>query len=181
MGLGPLALYSLKEAREKALEMRRLRHEGIDPIEARRAARTKAQVDAAKAITFKQCAEAFIKAHRVGWRNAKHAAQWEATLATYAEPIIGALPVQAIDTALVMNVLEQEVADAPGQPVGSPLDGEARDSKSIAWTHRSHPRLGQGAQPPRRRESRALARPSRQTAASSCQSAQSRTPCGASL
>jgi integrase len=99
--------------------MRRLRHEGIDPIEARRAARTKAQVDAAKAITFKQCAEAFIKVHRVGWRNAKHAAQWEATLATYAEPIIGALPVQAIDTALVMNVLEQEVADAPGQPVGS--------------------------------------------------------------
>jgi len=119
MGLGPLALYGLKEAREKALEVRRLRHEGIDPIEARRATRTKAQVDAAKAITSKQCAEAFIKAHRVGWRNAKHAGQWEATLATYAGPIIGALPVQAIDTALVMNVLEQEVADAAGQPAGS--------------------------------------------------------------
>jgi integrase len=55
----------------------------------------------------------YIKAHRAGWRNIKHAAQWDATLATYAEPIIGSLPVQAIDTALVMNVLEQEVSGAP--------------------------------------------------------------------
>jgi hypothetical protein len=93
MGLGPLALYGLQEARAKALEMRRLRHEGIDPIEARCAAMAQARLDAARAITFKQCAEAFIKAHRAGWRNAKHAAQWDATLATYAEPIIGALPV----------------------------------------------------------------------------------------
>ena len=35
------------------------------------------------------------------------------TLATYAEPIIGALLVQAIDTALVMNVLELEIREAP--------------------------------------------------------------------
>src|SRR5262249_31294270 len=43
---------------------------------------------------------------RAGWRNAKHAAQWEATLATYAYPVIGALSVQAIDTTLVMKVIE---------------------------------------------------------------------------
>jgi integrase len=67
-------------------------------------------------MTFKQCAEAHIKAHRAGWRNAKHAAQWESTLATYAEPIMGALPVQVIDTALVMKVLEQEVRDTPKEP-----------------------------------------------------------------
>jgi len=47
-----------------------------------------------------------LKAHRAGWRNGKHAAQWEATLKTYAEPVIGALPVQAVDTALVLKVLE---------------------------------------------------------------------------
>jgi integrase len=109
MGLGPLALYGLHEARAKALEARRLRHEGVDPIEARRAARAKARLEAARAVTFKQCAEAYVNAHRAGWRNAKHAAQWEATLATYAEPIIGALPIPTIDTALVMKVLEQEV------------------------------------------------------------------------
>jgi integrase len=106
MGLGPLALYGLQEARGKALDARRMRHEGTDPIDARRADRMRAQLDAAKAITFKACAESYINAHRAGWRNGKHAAQWEGTLATYAEPIIGALPVQSIDTALVMKVIE---------------------------------------------------------------------------
>ena len=106
MGLGPLALYGLQEARAKALDARRKRHEGIDPIEARRAERARQRLDAAKAVTFKQCAEAYINAHRAGWRNGKHAAQWGATLATYAYPIIGALPVQAVDTGLVLKVLE---------------------------------------------------------------------------
>src|SRR6516162_3654964 len=54
MGLGPLALYSLQEARAKALDARKLRHEGIDPIDTRRAHRAKVRIDAAKVITFKQ-------------------------------------------------------------------------------------------------------------------------------
>src|SRR5260370_25145461 len=90
-GLGPLALFGLSEARAKALDARRLRHEGIDPIDARRTIRAKARLDAAKAVTFMECADSYIKAHRAGWRNGKHAAQWEATLATYADPSIGAL------------------------------------------------------------------------------------------
>jgi integrase len=106
MGLGPLALFGLSEARAKTLDARRLRHEGIDPIEARKAERVRARLDAAKALTFKQCPDSYIKAHRAGWRNGKHAAQWEATLATYAEPVIGGLPAQAIGTALILKVLE---------------------------------------------------------------------------
>jgi integrase len=106
MGMGPLALYGLQEARGKALDARRLRHEGIDPIATRRAARLRERLEAAKAMTFRQCADSYIAAHRAGWRNAKHASQWQATLATYAEPVIGALPVQAIDTGLVVKVLE---------------------------------------------------------------------------
>ena len=106
MGLGPLSLYGLADAREKALDARRKRHEGIDPIDARRAERARQRLEAAKAISFKQCAEAYINAHRHGWRNEKHAAQWSATLATYAYPVIGALPVQAVDTDLVLKVLE---------------------------------------------------------------------------
>jgi integrase len=106
MGLGPAALFSLHEAREKAREARKQRHEGVDPIDARRAVRARQRLEEAKAVTFKQCAEAYINAHRTGWRNDKHAAQWSATLATYAYPTIGALPVQVIDTALVLKVLE---------------------------------------------------------------------------
>jgi integrase len=113
MGLGPLALYRLHEARANALEARQLRHKGIDPIETRRAQHAKARVDVAKAITFRQCAENYIEAHRAGWRNDKHAGQWGATLKTYAEPILGALPVQAVDTALVLKVLEPIWATKP--------------------------------------------------------------------
>jgi integrase len=106
MGMGPLHTVSLAEARKRAGEHRLRRHDGIDPIEARRAERLKAQLEAAKAIKFKECAASYIKAHRAEWRNGKHAAQWEATLATYAGPVIGNLSVQAIDTALVHKVLE---------------------------------------------------------------------------
>jgi hypothetical protein len=113
MGLGPLALYGLQEARAKALDARRKRHEGIDPIEARRAERARQRLDAAKAITFKQCAEAYLAAHRAGWRNKKHAAQWSATLSAYAYPVIGTLSVQTIDTGLVLKVLEPIWATKP--------------------------------------------------------------------
>jgi integrase len=106
MGLGPLALYGLAEARNRALAARRQRHDGIDPIDARRAERARQRLEAAKAITFKQCAENYIASHKAGWRNEKHKYQWAATLSAYAYPVIGALPVQAVDTDLVMKVLD---------------------------------------------------------------------------
>jgi Arm DNA-binding domain len=106
MGLGSLSTFGLAEARTKAAECRKLTYEGIDPIEARRAERAKVALDTAKSLTFKECTEQYIAAHRAGWRNAKHAAQWSTTVKTYAEPVIGALPVQDIDTALVMKIIE---------------------------------------------------------------------------
>ena len=39
-------------------------------------------------------------------RDAKHSAQWDATLKTYAYPLIGSMPVAAVDTSLVMKVLQ---------------------------------------------------------------------------
>src|SRR5262245_5314553 len=106
MGLGSLSVVSLSEARIKAGECRRIRQEGMDPIEARKARRLQVALDAAKTLTFKEAAANYIASHRMGWRNAKHIAQWESTLATYAEPLIGTLSIQAIDTALVLKVLE---------------------------------------------------------------------------
>jgi integrase len=106
MGLGPLIDVSLADARKQASACRRLLLDGIDPIDARKAHRTVAQLEAAKAMTFRQCAEGYIAAHKPGWRNTKHADQWTNTLATYAYPIFGRLPVQQIDVALVMKVLE---------------------------------------------------------------------------
>jgi len=106
MGLGPLHTISLAEARERARECRKLRVDGIDPVEVRRAKRAEERLAAATAMTFADCAERYIAAHRTAWRNAKHAAQWPSTLQTYAYPVFGSLPVQAIDTALVTKAIE---------------------------------------------------------------------------
>jgi integrase len=107
MGLGPLHTISLAEARDNALACRKAKYEGRDPIEERREQRQAARLENAKAMTFKNCAEAYIAAHKAGWKNDKHAAQWPATLATYVYPIMGGLPVQAVDVGLVMKALEQ--------------------------------------------------------------------------
>jgi integrase len=105
MGLGPLHTISLALAREKAQEGRGLIASGIDPIVARDSARTSQAVSEARLKTFDQCAAAYIKSHRASWKNAKHAAQWESTIATYASPVFGAMPVNDIDTELVMRAL----------------------------------------------------------------------------
>jgi integrase len=106
MGLGPVRLVSLAEARDAARAALKAVRELIDPLEARQGAKAAARVDAARAITFQAAAEKFIAAQRAGWRNEKHAAQWTATLTTYAYPPLGELPVAAIDTTLVLRVLE---------------------------------------------------------------------------
>lgn len=109
MGLGKYPEITLAEARELAAAGRRLKAQGKDPLAEREAIRAALRADAAKAVSFKDAAQRYLEAHRAGWRNAKHAAQWETTLATYAEPIIGALGVHAIDTAMIIKVLEQDV------------------------------------------------------------------------
>ncbi|HUI34863.1 MAG TPA: Arm DNA-binding domain-containing protein, partial [Stellaceae bacterium] len=66
MGLGPLHTIGLSDARQKAQECRRARLDGKDPIAARRAERMATKLDAAKAITFQDCAERYIAAHKPG-------------------------------------------------------------------------------------------------------------------
>lgn len=106
MGLGAFATVGLADARQKATDAAKLVKGGIDPIEARKAQKAEAALEAAKAISFKSAAEKYIAAHEAGWKNEKHKAQWSATLETYAYPVFGSLPVQAVDTGLVTKVLE---------------------------------------------------------------------------
>ena len=98
MGLGSLAVVSLAEARIKAREQRQLRDKGIDPLDARNAAR-----GTVTQITFEKCAAAYVAAHKAEW-SAKHAAQYEETL-DRANAIIGKMPVASVDTAAVLKVL----------------------------------------------------------------------------
>jgi integrase len=105
LGLGPLHTVSLADARLRAIDARRLLLDGHDPIATRAAARVAARLADASTKTFDQCAEAYIEAHRAGWKNAKHASQWPTTIKTYASPVFGHLPVAAVDTGLVMRAL----------------------------------------------------------------------------
>jgi hypothetical protein len=106
MGLGTVAAVSLAQARSKAAECRALLQQGLDPIDVRRAQQDQARVAAARGITFRSCAEAYIASHRAAWRNPKSLGQWNASLSAYAHPVLGELPVQQIDVAMVMKVLE---------------------------------------------------------------------------
>jgi integrase len=113
MGLGSCATVSLAEARQRALECRKLRENDVDPIDAREAAKHEAALERAKSLKFKDAAEAYIAAYRGAWKNDKHAAQWPATLKTYVYPVIGEFPLQLIDTTLVMKVIEPLWSEKP--------------------------------------------------------------------
>jgi len=98
MGLGSFPDVGLAEARDKATEHRKQAKEGVDPIEAR-------QTEPEKTPTFTTCAARYIRAHRRGWKNTKHARQWVSTLKTYARPEIGKKKVDAITTENILTIL----------------------------------------------------------------------------
>lgn len=102
LGLGSYLNVGLKQARDKAAELRATLGRGDDP----KAERWAAKANAASRMTFDQCAEKYIAAHKDGWKNPKHADQWEATLKTYASPVIGSLDVAHIDTPHIVRILE---------------------------------------------------------------------------
>jgi integrase len=134
MGLGPLHTIGLSEARDRARAARRLCLDGIDPIDRRHAERDARRLAAASAVTFKDCAAKYIAANRAGWRNAKHAAQWDATLAAYVYPVIGALPVGTIDTGHVTRILEPIWEAKP--ETASRVRGRIEAVLDYAATHR---------------------------------------------
>ena len=105
-GLGSCDLVSLAEARDRALDCRRMLRAGTDPIEHGRAQKMQAALAAASTMTFRQCAGAYFEAHAASWRSSKHPAQWQSSLETYVYPVIGELPVASIDTGLVMQIMD---------------------------------------------------------------------------
>jgi integrase len=106
LGLGPLHTVTLAEARARAKAARLQLLDGDDPLEEKRAAKAERTLEAARAVTFKECAERFYAAHEREWSNAKHRMQFLSTLRDYVHPIIGALPVASIDEPMVLKVLQ---------------------------------------------------------------------------
>lgn len=98
IGLGSSRLVSLSEAREQALEYRKLARSGGDPLEQREKSRNDAP-------TFAEAAKTVHELLLPTWRNPKAAAQWLSTLETYVFPQIGARGVDEIETAAILQVL----------------------------------------------------------------------------
>jgi len=114
MGLGSAEFVPLAEAREKAFEARRLLRQGIDPLEARTAEDAQRRANEAKSLTFAECAKRFAVDRGSEWRSAKHRKDWLSAIERYAFPTVGALPVAAVDTPLVLGVLEPIWLDKAG-------------------------------------------------------------------
>lgn len=100
IGLGGYPTVALAQAFERARAALDQIRAGIDPTAERRAKRS--TID----WTFKKTAEAYIAAHRAGWKNAKHADQWGNTLEAYAYPMFGAKHVRDVSKADVLAAIE---------------------------------------------------------------------------
>ncbi len=98
IGLGSARLVGLAEAREKALELRKVARDGGDPL----AERARQQ---SVAPTFAEAVERVHGEQAPSWKNPKHAAQWVTTLRTYANPHLGAKRVDKVETPDVLRAL----------------------------------------------------------------------------
>jgi integrase len=112
MGLGSARLISLDDARQAALECCRLLAKGGDPIAERQHRRLQARVAAASLVTWETCVEKYLTDKAKGWAPTTRT-RWEKRMATYAEPILGKLPVSAVNDQLVQRVLSAIWNDRP--------------------------------------------------------------------
>jgi integrase len=138
MGIGPVHVLTLAEARERARTASKLRLDGIDPIAYKHEQRGAAIAAAAKAMSFRQCAELFIAEHEKKWTNAKHRSDWETSLVKYAYPVLGEMPVASIDTPLVLKAVKPLWARAP--ETASRVRG--RIENILGWATVHHYRTG---------------------------------------
>jgi integrase len=98
IGLGSPPVVSLADARDQAIDNKRLIRAGGDPI----AERLKAK----DILTFDQAIDRYLDTKLTEFRNEKHAKQWRSTLDNYARPVLGRLPVSEIEVRHVLRVLE---------------------------------------------------------------------------
>jgi integrase len=158
IGLGGLQLVTLSEAREKAVEYRRIARQGGDPLAEKRHARRLVP-------SFEEAAQSVHRDRSAAWHNSKHSAQWLSTLSQYAFPVFGSRRVDHIDTPDVLRVLspiwltKPETARRVRQRIGTVLDW----SKAAGFRSGDNPvesvSLGLPKQPDRAGHHAALAYP----------------------
>jgi hypothetical protein len=97
-GLGVYPSVSLKDARDKADEIRRAARNGVDLRQQRRH-------EQARSVSFKGAFETYFAVKCKQLSNAKHLKQWPSTMASYVFPVFGDAPISDITTAQVLDAL----------------------------------------------------------------------------
>jgi integrase len=94
-GLGGADIVTINQARDRALEYRRMAKQGLNP-----------RFNATREIpTFEEVAQQVHIDRMPTWKNAKHGQQWINTLRDYAFPKIGRMPIDSIDQPEVLMCL----------------------------------------------------------------------------
>ena len=106
MGLGSTTTITLSEARDDALECRKLLKEGIDPIKDRNNRIAKTKSDNKDVLSFQKATEEYLKAHSASWKSVRHGDIWHSSVKRYAYPELGSMPVNIIERGHIMRVLE---------------------------------------------------------------------------
>jgi integrase len=131
LGMGSCDYVSLSEARERAIEYRRMLARGVDPLDTKRGIKLEQQRADARAKTFEQIAREYIAAHENTWRGDASRLQWTASLERYAFPKIGIVPVADINVTDVLSVLDPIAKSIPE------TTGRIRHriAKILDWAH----------------------------------------------
>jgi integrase len=144
MGLGPVAELGLAEVRELwHRELRPLLRKGLDPIEVRKAGRVAQATAAARAATVDECISAVYEAHSSTWRNAKHRRIWLSSLHKIFSPVIGGMPVAAVERSDIVRALQPHWSKAQDSALRTAWRLKAVLDWAIAAKYRAEPNPAQ--------------------------------------
>jgi len=138
VGMGSFEYVTLSEARERAIEYRRMLANGVDPLDTKRGVKLQQQRAEARSKTFRDCALEYIAAHEQTWRGDGSRHQWTASLEQHAFPKIGNISIADIAVTDVLAVLDPIALKIP-ETAGRVRH---RIAKILDWAHardlRSH-------------------------------------------
>ena len=137
-GIGPLHTIGLAEAREKAREYRQLLLEGKDP-------KLTANVRRSTLQAFEDVAARYISTHAAGW-TPRYTEQWQMNMRLYANPTLGKVGVEVIDTNAVMLVLQPiwNVKTHTAKLVRQQIEMVLDFAKAQGWRHGENPARWRG-------------------------------------
>jgi integrase len=106
-GFGPVTVVTLAEARDKALNIRRMIANGVDPIHAKR-------IERVSQTAFAQVCEGWITTHKPGWRSNSQLRSAKLLLFTHGKAL-STIPITLISADLVQSALTPLWERAPNQ------------------------------------------------------------------